>query len=197
MKKLPIPSLVVLLLTMSACGGGDAVENPLNPAGLTEEEIAAVAGQLEAAATDATRSATESPSSLAAPRSLTRTTPLGGQQPCPLGGRITRSGNVTVTATEDGAWSVYGLVTFLISDPTNNLNDCEVARDVILDGTLTLAVAGTSEKGGVGASLTGTIGINRRGPTGGLIPRGDCNVFINVPVGATQATGSVCGQSIR
>ena len=199
MQKLPVPSLLALLLAVAACGGGEAVENPLNTAGLSEAEISAVTAQLQTVSTRATSSATASPSALVARRALTRTTtvPLGGQDACPLGGRITRSGNATVTASDAGSWSVYGLVTFLISDPTNNLNDCEIAKDVILDGTLTLTVAGSSEKGGVGASLNGTMGINGRGPTGGLVPRGDCFVFLTVPVGGTKATGTVCGHSVN
>lgn len=197
-KRLTIPSLLALLLA-TGCGGGgsETFENPLNTAGLSDAEISAVATQLQTVSADATSGATASPTAFAAPRSLTRTVPLGGQQPCPLGGRISRSGNVTTTANQDGSWSVYGLVTFAISDPTNNLNDCEVAEDVILDGSLTLTVAGSSARGGVGASINGTIGINQRGPAGGLVPRGECYVFLTVPVGGNRATGSVCGRSVN
>lgn len=147
---------------------------------------------------NATSSAAAHPSGLSSALAYNQTMNLGGQTACPVAGRITRSGNATVSGnTDTNYWEMNALVTFHISDPTNNLNDCEASKGVILDGTLTLTLAGSSTKGGVGATVTGTIGVNERGPTGGLVPRGDCFVFLNVAVGASKATGSVCGHAVN
>jgi len=123
--------------------------------------------------------------------------PLSGSHPCQVSGHITYSGNVKGTAdTVTGAWSVYGSATFQLGDPTNNLNDCRVTADVILGGTLYLTLAGNNAEG-MGATLNGTITVNRRGATGGLSPRGSCFVMLTVPRGGTRATGSVCGHSVN
>ena len=122
--------------------------------------------------------------------------PQNGQYACQVSGRITYSGNVIVTVyTEPPSSSVYGLITFNISDPTNNRNDCEVANDVILDGSLTLTFSGNSSDG-VGMSISGTIDVNNRGSGGGLVPRGSCFVNLTLPRGGNQITGSICGRSV-
>ena len=126
---------------------------------------------------------------------VTRTIPLNGQFACPVKGRITYSGNVTVTAAETDA-TVRGLIAFYVSDRTNNLNDCEVGGGLILDGSLTFTIAGSALTG-VGFSLAGTIGTNRRGPTGGLIPTGGGRVFLSLPRGGTKVTGSIFGMPVQ
>lgn len=125
---------------------------------------------------------------------VTRTIPLNGQFACPVKGRITYSGNVTVTASETDA-TVRGLIAFYVSDRTNNLNDCEVGGGLILDGSLTFTIAGSALTG-VGFSLTGTISTNRRGPTGGLVPTGGGRIFLNLPRGGTRVTGSIFGTPV-
>lgn len=124
-----------------------------------------------------------------------RTIPLNGQVACPVKGRITYSGNVTVTASETNA-TIQGLIGFNVSDRTNNLNDCEVGGGLILDGSLVFTIAG-SATAGVGFSLTGTISVNRRGPTGGLVPAGGGRVFLNLPRGGTRVTGSIFGTPVQ
>jgi hypothetical protein len=66
---------------------------------------------------------------------------------------------------------------------------------VILDGSINLVVAGTSAEG-IGSTLNGQISMNRRGPTGGLVPRGSCWIFLSVQRGADRATGTVCGHPV-
>lgn len=192
------------LLLIMACGGsGSDTSNPLNTTDLSETELDALAAQLQSTTSSAMASSS-SPSLTLAPQleqafgqvssPVSFSYPISGVEACPIAGHITYSGNVSGSASET-AWSLYGLITFLVSDPTNNLNDCEVAAGVILDGTLTFTVSGNSTEG-VGASLTGTITVNSRGPTGGLVPRGSCYIFLNVPRGGSQATGTVCGHSV-
>lgn len=123
-----------------------------------------------------------------------QTFPLNGQVACPVSGRITYAGNFTVTASETNA-TIQGMTTFKVSDPTNNLNDCNVGDGLILSGTLTFTIAG-SVTAGVGFSLSGYINVNRRGLTGGLVPAGGGWVFLNLPRGGTRVTGSIFGTPI-
>lgn len=108
----------------------------------------------------------------AAAAPLVITIPLNGQTACPVAGRISYSGNVKVTASETDA-TIQGLIGFNVSDPTNNLNDCEVGNGIILTGSLVLTIAGSASAGtsaGIGISLTGTINANRRGTAGDWFP---------------------------
>lgn len=125
---------------------------------------------------------------------ITQTIPLNGQVACPVAGRITYTGNVTVTASETNA-TIQGLIAFKVSDPTNNLNDCNVGDGLILSGSLTFTIAG-SATAGVGFSLSGYINVNRRGPTGGLVPAGGGWVYLTLPRGGTRVTGSIFGTPI-
>lgn len=130
----------------------------------------------------------------AATAPLVITIPLNGQTACPVAGRISYSGNVKVTATETDA-TIQGLIGFNVSDPTNNLNDCEVGNGIILTGSLVLTIAGSLS--GIGISLTGTINANRRGTTGGLVPAGGGRVFLSLPRGGTRVTGSIFGSAVQ
>jgi len=86
-------------------------------------------------------------------------------------------------------------MTFQVSDPTNNLNDCDVGNGVILDGTLYFTATGTDTN--INISMTGTLGVNRRGPTGGLVPiTSDCSIFIYYTASTGKTTGSICGHPI-
>lgn len=114
---------------------------------------------------------------------------------CEGGGRITASGNITVTVDEDtGESTTFGQITIQVSDPANNLNDCHVGGGVILDGTLFLTISGTDSD--ITLTLDGTIGINYRGSDGGLVPiTDDCSIFIIwYPDGS--GSGSICGHSV-
>jgi hypothetical protein len=188
----------LLLLAVAGCGGSDGVQNPLGSQDLSDSEFAAVATMLQGASTGATTASTAAlaPGAGSVALKYSNTRPMPGQQACPVSGHITQSGNVTVSGdTDAGTWSVYGLVTFQIGDRTNNLNDCEVAQGVIVDGTLTLTVAGDDAQG-VGCTVTGSFSINRRGSAGGLEPHGSCFVFLNVPKGGARATGTICGRTV-
>lgn len=198
----PIAFRAALLLVLAACGGGggDEVTDPLSDHDLTQAEVVAVAAAVQGAASQGTASGAPAPSlagkewSAEAPRS--GTIPLNGQYPCQVAGRISWTGNVPWTAdTTTGAWTIGGGVVFQLGDRTNNLNDCQVAPDVILDGTLNLIVSGNNVDG-VGSSLNGYINFNRRGSAGGLVPRGSCWVYVTVMRGATRATGTVCGHPV-
>lgn len=191
--------LAALMATGASCGGSSdsQVTDPLNSSNLTAAEAAAVAQQFASAASAISSAQTSgSVSALEARRSgaSTVTSTPSGVVACPVSGRMSYSGNITSSANTT-SWSVYGGVTFQYSDPTNNLNDCAVTDDVILDGTLDFILAGDSTSG-IGWTLNGSIEIDQRGPTGGLSPRGSCFVSLNMPKGGTKATGSVCGQPI-
>jgi hypothetical protein len=128
----------------------------------------------------------------------TISTPINAETACPVSGRITATGNFIASFTDD-EYSTFtgmnGLVTFYVSDPTNNLNDCEVGNGIILDGTLTLTMTMNAAYAWEG-SLVGTIGINKRGPTGGLVPiTDDCSIFLSFTTAG--ATGTICGQTVN
>ena len=196
-----------LLLALSACGGSEDVRNPLSDNDLSEAEVTAVGaavqgslGTAAAAAQAPAASPAEAPAPLAPVDRSSEASGnivVNGQHPCAVAGRISWTGNVPWSANEQtGEWTIGGAVQYQLGDRTNNLNDCEVSKGVLLDGTLNLFFAGSSSTGGVGVSLNGTFSINGRGPTGGLVPRGSCFVNLTVQRGAKRATGSVCGRSV-
>jgi hypothetical protein len=193
-------SILVALLTAS-CGGSDSgVVNPLNSTDLSDSEQAALAAQLANVAGAVTTSVQGSQGALTAGDSFLRnavtvTQTPSGAVPCAVAGHITYAGNLTASADQT-SWSIYGGVTFQLGDRTNNLNDCEVAHDVIMDGTLNFTIAGNNVEG-IGWTMNGTITANRRGSTGGLSPRGSCFVMLSLMKGATKATGSVCGYAVN
>jgi hypothetical protein len=198
----PIAFRAALLLVLAACGGGggDEVTDPLSDNDLSEAEIVAVAAAVQGAANQGTASGAPTPSLAAkewsAEAARSGNIVLNGQYPCQVAGRVSWTGNVPWTAdTTTGAWTIGGGVVFQFGDRTNNLNDCQVAPDVILDGTLNFILSGNDVEG-VGSSLNGYINFNRRGPSGGLVPRGSCWVYVTVMRGATRATGTVCGHPV-
>ena len=116
---------------------------------------------------------------------------------CPVDGRITATGNMSGSWTDSGSGSYNAMITFQVSDPTNNLNDCEVGSGIILDGSLILTLTGSYSAAGNTflATLIGTIGINERGPTGGLVMvASDC--YISLRFTETGASGTICGHSV-
>jgi hypothetical protein len=192
----------LLALAAASCGGSESgVTNPLNTTDLSESEQAALAAQISGLGSSLT-SSLQSQSALTAGGPLlddavtvTRTLTPNGAVPCAVAGHITYTGNITAIASET-SWSVSGGVVFQVGDRTNNLNDCEVSPDVIMDGTLNFTIAGDSTQG-MGWTMNGTISANRRGPTGGLVPRGSCFVMLSQLKGATKVTGSVCGYAVN
>ncbi len=192
-------ALVTVLLACSSCGGADGTTNPLGSADLTASELTALTNQIVGGAnTVATSAQSGGSSSLAntglSPKFGTATTSPNGAIACPVSGHVTYTGNIT-TSWDTTSWSVYGLVTFNYGDRTNNLNDCQVTSDAVLDGTLTFTISGNNNEP-IGWSLTGTIEVDKP-VNGGLSPRGSCFVAITLPHGGTKATGTICGQSIN
>jgi hypothetical protein len=136
------------------------------------------------------------------------TASANGSYGCAGGGHISYTGNFktscasTYTYYPDygvcngcTSWYTSNAMTFQVSDPTNNLNDCDVGDGVILDGTLYLTAVGTDAA--IDISLTGTLGIDRRGNTGGLTPiASDCFIFIKYTAATGKTTGSICGYPI-
>ena len=134
---------------------------------------------------------------------------------CSVSGHITCTGNFNWTIiTPDGpdyvapelSVSIRGELMEQVSDPTNNLNDCEVGDSVIMDGTIySLFTFDWNESSGGQAkfSTDGTLGFNRRGPTGGLVMiADDCSIFFTVTINMTaalatsgSASGTICGES--
>lgn len=128
--------------------------------------------------------------------------------PCASAGHITVTGNMHIYCTdpepipggggaEECASGVYHtsiLVVFHVSDATNNLNDCDVGGGTILDGTINLTVAG--DNAALTANLDGTIDIDNRGPTGGLVPiANSCGIFVTFNSNGT-ASGTICGNTV-
>lgn len=136
-----------------------------------------------------------------------------GTYNCAGGGHITYTGNITVACTIvhsvtyngvtvyscTGDWVTSASLVFQLSDPTNNLNDCNVGNGLILDGNVKLMMSGTNAK--INTSITGTIALMKRGETGGLksasdsLISSDCNIFVYIPSGE-KPTGTICGKSI-
>ncbi|MCX6113304.1 MAG: hypothetical protein NTY22_08520 [Proteobacteria bacterium] len=137
---------------------------------------------------------------------------LNDVYPCAGGGHITYVGTVILACLSCtypsppaaqicicGSWYSSVVITFNVSDPTNNLNDCDIGSGVILDGTINFTASGTDGK--ISGNMDGTLAIDKRGPTGGLVPYcnsvvcSDCGIFISFPYGG-KATGTICGYSI-
>ncbi len=199
MRSARLGGLLALVLGVAACGGADPVVNPLDSTDLSDAERAALASQVLSAASGVA-SSSQHPAQGSVPGGALAgvgfsLTP-NGSVACPAAGHMNYSGNISGDANATtGAWSMYGAVTFQYGSPTNNLDDCQVSADLFVDGTLYFTIAGTNA--GTSWTLTGTIDAARRGPTGGLVPRGSCRVFLNQAKGATKATGSVCGYAVN
>ncbi|MFA4875729.1 MAG: hypothetical protein WC956_02750 [bacterium] len=130
---------------------------------------------------------------------------------CQVSGHITSTGSFpwsytypdSPNTTPEASFSISGQLMQQVSDPTNNLNDCEQSGGLILDGTIysQLTASGQGSSAQATFSTDGTIEFNRRGPTGGLIPMGSCSIFLTVHANASggtatgSASGTICGQS--
>ena len=183
---------------LTACGG--LTSSSSDSSDLTTSQINAISAALTLATNDVNSDySTTTPTLVDGTdnlvKNLTSTYALSGESLCPADGHITYSGNVVATASETSA-SIYGQITWQVSDPTNNLNDCEIIQDdLIIDGTLYLTFSGT-DTAGVSMTLVGYLGINERGPTGGLVPiADDCYIYIYYSASGTTS-GTVCGYSV-
>ena len=100
-------------------------------------------------------------------------TAINGSYACPAGGHITMVGNFYVNA-QAGTFSAQW--TFNVGDRGNNLNDCDVGG-VIIDGSIYFSMSGGQTSWS--ATMDGSLTVNRRGPSGGLIPITDaCGIFL-------------------
>ncbi len=192
---------VVLAVAALSCGGG-ANDNELQ--GTDVDQIAATLAQ-SFGSTNAAQVATSSSSRRS--NALTTSVPINVTTACPAGGHVTTGGTIVATCPNPpatGDCSVYGAVTFQFGDRTNNLNDCTYANGLVVDGTLYLTISGS----GSGATLTltetlnGGVELNRKGPTGGLIPISingihTCFVFLTAKVPERTITGTVCGRTVN
>ena len=194
LKKIFLLLVLLVSLSLSACGVGE--ENGDGDGdGLTSGEIAAINNVIGDAFNDGLADFNAGPSKLAdfnagTLKFLVFSTPINFVRPCPNGGHISASGNLKLTvpdppATGPGAWT--GQVSFQISDPTNNLNECRVGI-FILDGTLFLTISGPGDNPVIG--LDGFFDVYRQG-TVGLRLVGSCSVFIRATISGTTG-GTSC-----
>jgi hypothetical protein len=125
---------------------------------------------------------------------------------CPTAGHITVTGNLKTYCSAwtyhtspavycdcSGDWNTANALTFQFGDRTNNLYDCENSG-VILDGTV---YADASGKGSaINLSINGSLSVNRRGSSGGLVPLNSC--FINMTYTSSTGawSGTICGRSV-
>ncbi len=126
---------------------------------------------------------------------------------CPVDGHVTTTGNVFAscpTPPATGACTLSGAVTISYGDRTNNINDCTYANDLVVDGSLFLTLSGTASGTAItlSESLTGSLGLYRKGPTGGLVPidvngLSSCFVFLTAKLPERTITGDVCGVAVN
>jgi hypothetical protein len=126
---------------------------------------------------------------------------------CPVDGHVTTTGNVFAscpTPPATGACTMSGAVTINFGDRTNNLNDCTYANGLIIDGSLFVTLSGTANGTAItlSESLTGSLSLNRKGPSGGLVPidvggLGSCFVFLTAKIPERTITGDVCGIAVN
>jgi hypothetical protein len=133
-----------------------------------------------------------------------------GSYNCASSGHITYSGNFSTSCTQwtyytpnpgspycicNADWYTSNSMTFQLSDRTNNLNDCDTGNGVILDGTVYVMATGKGTT--INITMNGTIGINKRGPTGGLeLLASECLIFLQYLSSTGKVTGSICGHSV-
>lgn len=203
-----------VVLTMVAglgvsCGGG----SDSSGTGLQSADV----NQIMSSVTDALSTSTQSsaltggtaPSTALVARSadLTSSAPVNYVVACPVDGHVTTTGNVSATCPTPpatGACSFTGAITINYGDRTNNLNDCEFSNGLVIDGFLFVSLSGTGSGTAVTftETVSGTLSLNRKGPTGGLVPIsingiGSCFVFLTANFPARTITGDVCGQSVN
>lgn len=181
------------LITIIGSNGGGGEEGASGD-GLTADDINAISTALTAATNAVGDELQRDRSSKDIETKAAYQIAIDVESACAEGGRITASGNITIAVNEDtGEATTFGQITIQVSDPTNNLNDCDVGGGIILDGTLYLTISGTD--GDITMTLNGSIGINRRGSGGGLVPiTDDCWIYITYSGG--NASGSICGHEV-
>ena len=126
---------------------------------------------------------------------------------CPVAGHVTTTGNVFAscpTPPATGACTMSGALTVSYGDRTNNINDCAFANDLVIDGSLFISISGTAIGSALTLteSLTGSLGLYRKGPSGGLIPLeigalNSCFILLTAKLPERTITGSVCGTAVN
>lgn len=125
---------------------------------------------------------------------------------CPVDGHVTTTGNVFATCPTPpatGACTMSGAVTVSYGDRTNNINDCTYASGLVIDGSLFLTLSGTANGTAITLTetLTGSLGLYRKGPSGGLVPLemgglSSCFIFLTAKLPGRTITGDVCGVAV-
>lgn len=204
-----IPRVLVMLLSillavsLSACGGGGGSSGGDGGGGnggdgnggggeLTQEEKDLIDDTIEEVFTstfnDTVNTFSVTQNSVA-PATINNFPIFNQRQACFPAGRSTVNGNIKF---DDETGDIYGQLTIDFSDPTNNLNDCEIGNGLILDGTVFVSFycPGTF-------TIDGNIEVSRRGSGGGLVPiNSNFGIFITGPcagAGGGGGGGGYCG----
>ncbi len=137
---------------------------------------------------------------------LTTSVAVNHATACPVDGHVTATGNVFAicpTPPATGSCNLSGAITFNFGDRTNNLNDCTYSNGLVVDGSLMVTLSGTASGGTVTLTetVTGSLELDRKGPTGGLVPidvggLSSCFVLLTAKLPERTITGSVCGQAV-
>jgi hypothetical protein len=102
------------------------------------------------------------------------------------------SGSHTCTCTGD--WVTSNSISLQMGDSSSKLNNCDAASDLVLDGTLSVAGAGTGSA--IDLNMTGTISVNKRASSGALDPiASECSILITYTASTGKMTGTICGQT--
>jgi hypothetical protein len=207
-------ALIASVALAVSCGGPSSDDGGLQQA--DAEQVAATLGgamdsvsatPTNAAAGDAPRAATEWATSADLVNAFTSKAVLNFTTNCPAGGHVTTRGNFFVscpTPPATGACTFSGAATINFGDATNNLNDCAYENGLIVDGGLNLMISGSGTAASVTLTetLVGGLSLNRKGPTGGLVPIsingiGVCMILLTAKLPERTITGSVCGLSVN
>lgn len=207
-------ALVIALAIGVGCGGSG---NSGTNASLQQGDVDQIAGSIadafaSASSAQASGLVANDPSpvnALAEPRSpgVSASAPVNHVVACPVDGHVTTTGNVFVscpTPPATGACTMSGAVTINYGDRTNNLNDCTFSNGLVIDGSLFVTLSGTANGTAVTLteSLTGSVSLDRKGPTGGLVPLdlgglSSCFVFLTAKIPERTITGDVCGVAVN
>lgn len=213
-KKMALATVVALAIGVG-CGGSGSSSDGTSLQQSDVDQIAnsiadAFANTSSAQASGLTASDSSQTSALVAePHSpdLSTSAAVNHVVACPVDGHVTTTGNVFAscpTPPATGACTMSGAITINYGDRTNNLNDCTFANGLVIDGSLFVSLSGTANGSAVTLTetLTGSVSLDRKGPTGGLVPLdlgglSSCFVFLTAKIPERTITGDVCGVSIN
>ncbi len=197
-------ALVVAVAFGVSCGGSDSTSSGT----LQQADIDQMMNSIADAVANASGT-TPTNALVAEPRSasLSASAAVNHVVACPVDGHVTTTGNVFATCPTPpatGACTMSGAATINYGDVTNNLNDCTYANGLVVDGSLFVTLSGTANGTAItlSESLTGSLSLNRKGPTGGLVPLdlgglSSCFVFLTAKLPERTITGDVCGNAVN